>query len=496
MQIGVSNLITRVRERTKLRDTTIDARPEKFASLLDSCRRAMQGKDLFMNDAVIHGVRARCITDSFHLADFWKENWFSPLEWQRETGVRTPDEPQVTAYAFTKVSEEPEAAYYSRKNNTIIVFNTAYYGQLKSWTLGAIGRLLAEELGIHSIRGAAVQREGKGALFIGPTGAGKSTSAYGLMDSPGVRLHSDDGVFVRYGFRRLSGQVVCPVSAGPAKGYAVFRWLETNKDPSAKVLVHSLDHERFELNAGDLEFDSLGAYAFISEKKFYVRTNLVESAPQAFEAFLKSKLENVPQVSPDLLASQAPLLPSGDMRTRESFLRLYAFDNSRAMLSPAGLFGRERVFTNPMEPLKLDAVFLLRRQADDDSVAESVSLDRFCSRLMGAPEIACNATRTVDERAEADYVQMLEAVRRRTNAESIWQVHEGIPASRAEKPVTIQAEFELFRLLHRATRAYDVNTILGRKYSSRRDAILATIKLFSRTLDALPSDLKTVISSV
>jgi hypothetical protein len=466
----VSNIITRAKAGIKVHDKTIDARPEKLASLLESCRRAMQGADLFINDAIIHGVRVRCNTDSFHLADFWKENWFTPLEWQRETGCRPPAEPQVQIYAFSRVPDEPEAAYYSRKNNTIVFFNTAYYGQLKSWTLGAVGRILAEESGVHSIHGAAVQRNGRGALLIG---AGKSTTACALMDAPGSRLHSDDAVFVRYGYRRPSGQVVCPVSAGPAKGHAVFRFIEANRD--ATVLVHSLDHERFEMKASDLELDSLGAYAFISEKNFYIRTNLVAGFPPAFAGLMKSKLENVPNVSPDLLASQAPILPPGDARTREAFLRLYAFDQSRAMLSPAALFGKEQAYTNPMEPLKLDAVFLLRRQADDETVVEPLPLDRFCSRLMTEDDVAYNAYRTVDDRAEREYLQMLEAVRQRTNAETVWKVHDGLPAGRTEKPVTLVSEFELFRQLHKAARAYDVN-------ASRRDSPLAAIKRIAETI--------------
>ncbi len=51
-----------------------------------------------------------------------------------------PGTPQITVYARTGVAG---AAYYSRVRNTIAFFNTACYGQLKSWVLGAVGGRLA-----------------------------------------------------------------------------------------------------------------------------------------------------------------------------------------------------------------------------------------------------------------------------------------------------------------------------------------------------------------
>src|SRR5439155_19849507 len=102
---------------------------------------------------------------------------------------------------------EAEAAYYSRKNDTVVFFNTSYYGQLKSWVLGAVGRKLAVDYGIHSIHGAVVTKDGKGVLYIAPTGTGKSTSTYGLMEFPNTRFHSDDWVYVRYAYRSKDGKL-------------------------------------------------------------------------------------------------------------------------------------------------------------------------------------------------------------------------------------------------------------------------------------------------
>src|SRR5512143_3215699 len=199
--IGESNTITRTKGRTAVHDKTIDQSAGKRDALVASAEKHMAAHPdecVYKHDVVIHGIRVRAMTNSPHLIDFWIINWSSPEEWQQITRQAPPAEPQVMVYAFGGVEGEPEAAYYSRKTNTIVFFNTSYYGQLKSWVLGAVGRVLAEEYGIHSVHGACVEKDGHGILYIAPTGTGKSTSSYGLMDYPNTRFHSDDWVYIRY----------------------------------------------------------------------------------------------------------------------------------------------------------------------------------------------------------------------------------------------------------------------------------------------------------
>jgi hypothetical protein len=492
MQIGVSNIITRAKSPTRMADKSVDDKPGKLENLLDSARKAMAGRDLFINDVIFHDVRVRCYTDSFHLADFWRENGFSPLEWQQVTGYRPPEQPQIHVYAFTKISEEPESAYYSRRQNTVVLFNTSYYGQLRSWALNAVSRFLLDEFGIHTLQASAVQRQGRGALFLG--GPGRTTSALGLLEDS-ARLVSDDVVFVRYGYRRPNGQVVLPLQVDNVKGPAAYRRLENNRGKDATVKVLSLDNERFETNAKELDLDSLGAYAFAAEKEFYLRTNIVECFPAFFDALLRSRLENVPDVSPDLLANQSaavdslllqapskPGLPPAKLR--ESMLRLYAYDHARAVVSAASVFGKDRVVGSPLEPVKIDAVFQLKRDPSSDTLVESLPADQFCSRQMASR----SGYRFAHDAAEGEYLQMLEAVRTRTKADTIYKVHEGIPAARTEKPATLQAELELFRQLAQAARTYEANTIFSRKFTSKREAVVASAKVLARVLGSLPRD--------
>ncbi|MFL5332444.1 MAG: hypothetical protein ACJ8H8_04550, partial [Geminicoccaceae bacterium] len=150
--IGEANILTKTKARTAVSDKAVDAKPGRYEELLGSATRYMasaEGKARTrVHDVMVHGIRVRAHTNSDHLIDFWVDNWFDPDEWKRATGRAAPAEPQVMVYAFGGIGEQPEAAYYSRKNNTVIFFNTSYYGQLKSWVLGAVGRVLADEYGI------------------------------------------------------------------------------------------------------------------------------------------------------------------------------------------------------------------------------------------------------------------------------------------------------------------------------------------------------------
>ncbi|MBI2861410.1 MAG: hypothetical protein HYX89_01175, partial [Chloroflexi bacterium] len=247
--IGVSNIITRTKGRTAKHDKTIDRIPGLRDELVGVALEHMRThRELaFKHDVVIHGVRVRALTNSPHLSDFWVENWYGPVEWERITGQRVSPQPQVVVYAFTGVAGQEEAAYYSRATNTVIFFNTAYYGQLKSWVLGAVGRVLAEEYGVHSIHGACVGKDGKGVLYISPTGTGKSTASYGLMAFPHTRFHSDDWVYVRYVVVAKDGRRIAPLrivgsDGQEVHGYRVFRWLEEHSsDRSAHVVGRGLD---------------------------------------------------------------------------------------------------------------------------------------------------------------------------------------------------------------------------------------------------------------
>jgi len=138
---------TKIKGRTLVHDKTVDLKPGLFKRLLANAFEhiATAKETTYSHDVVIHGLRVRAITNSEHLHGYWKDNWYGVDEWQRITGQKPADSPDVLVVALGRVPSESEAAYYSRQNDTVIFFNTSYYGQLKSWVLGAVGRKLAVE---------------------------------------------------------------------------------------------------------------------------------------------------------------------------------------------------------------------------------------------------------------------------------------------------------------------------------------------------------------
>ncbi len=511
--IGRSNTITRTKSRTLTHDKTIDEKPGLVEKLVGAAQAHIQANpdQVTRLEAMIHGVRVRVFTNSQHLAEFWRENWYSVEEWETATGMRVTSQPRVRVYALAGVEGQTEAAYYSHNTGTIVFFNTAYYGQLKSWVLGAVGRVLAEESGIHSIHGACVETEGNGILYIAPTGTGKSTSSYGLMSSPGSRFHSDDWVYIRYTYRTRDGRLVAPTSVTVegqevARGFRCFAWLERERRGQVRGL--GLRNEDITVSAEDLDLEEAPqAYAYISEKVFYLRANLAESFPEVAYQILQSDLENVPDVTPQFIFDNPELvssmvmawMTSSNRKIRDYFReksldevttlagRLVAFDNARAMLDISQVF--DRVVADPMEPVRLTHTFLLRRNPDSATVIESLPIDGFMGRLLvgetpgGKREIAYNAYRAVDDTAEQRFVQLLE----RRSAESHRSLYD-IYLEREWAPETLREEFELFRALHRATRCYDLNTILLKdpNVADKMEAVARTIRLIAAVVKEHP----------
>ena len=531
--MGAGNCITRTKTRTAVHDKSIDRVDGRRDALVSAAvahltRRAGQ-EPLYRHDVIIHGVRVRAITNSPHLYDFWVDNWYSPEEWKTITALTPPRDPQVTVYALGGVTDQEKAAYYSRRTSTIVFFNTAYYGQLKSWVLGAVGRVLAEEYGIHSVHGACVEKGGQGVLYIAPTGTGKSTSSYGLMDFPRTRFHSDDWVYVRYTYpladgRRLHPMKVTLAKGKPIQGFRVFRWLEAYATAHAEATLTGLDLEDNEVTVPitALDFSApIEAYAYTSEKIFYLRTNLVENFPLSAMQMLRSKMENVPEVSPEYLARHDAMLEDlaetiraegGEVTeyfaelSREELkhllARMIAFDNTRTMLDISKVLPASRVFTNPMQPTRLATVMLLKRDRDDSTVAEHLSREALMTALLigetpeKTREIAYNAYRAVDDEEERSFVASLEKeLSQQPSGAGAYSLYTAFER-RQDVPETLREEFELFRVLHRACSCYALNTVLTAdpRVKDRKEAVHLTMQLIARLLEEQPSSLKLTLA--
>ncbi|MEK6531699.1 MAG: hypothetical protein AABZ23_04305 [Deltaproteobacteria bacterium] len=188
--------------------------------------------------------------------------------------------PHGMIYAVNGVKGREPFAYYNHETKTAIFINTEYYGQCKSWALGIAADILETQHSIHSVHGSCAVVHGKGVVIIAPTGTGKSTHTWGLLKLPGGKIHSDDWIFLHY-----------------KKGLAM---------------------------------------ADISERKFYIRTDMAKTFPELKPMLERCRCENV---------------VDGDFGV---------FGNSRAILDPEWIGGPDKF----VERAVVKSVILLRRDPE------------------------------------------------------------------------------------------------------------------------------------
>jgi hypothetical protein len=181
-----------------------NASREEIGELKERAARVL-GRQPYSVQAVIGGMPVLLQTNSIHARNFWSRNWFLTDRAAVERAQERYGIPVVTMWcAIEKRDPESAGAYYSRQTNECVFWNTDYYGQMKSWALGAAGAELAR-YDIHSIHGAVVDVDGGGVLIVAPTGTGKSTYTQLLAHvdviAPGShgRINSDDWVYVKDG---------------------------------------------------------------------------------------------------------------------------------------------------------------------------------------------------------------------------------------------------------------------------------------------------------
>lgn len=297
--VGLSNVLTKTRARVPA-GPDLDAHPALRERLHTLARRALEGRESFIHDAILHGRRARLFTNSHHLADFWRDNFAAEHEWRAAVGAAVPREPDLTVYAAIGIAGEPEASYASAERREVYLFNTSFYADLRACALQAFARGLGG--GTAVLHGGAVDLGGRGAAWTYPKEVVHPTPTWGFLDRTDARLVADG-------------------------------WFAV--EPPARV--HGL------------------------EKHLYVRTSVIESYPEITAKVLRCKFENVPDLPPAQLDAGAPraqeileaaarhdplriLKAIPEERAREFALRLLASPEARMLVDPALVWGRSRVF--------------------------------------------------------------------------------------------------------------------------------------------------------
>ena len=272
--------------------------------------------------ANIDGFCIQLFTNSEHLDDFWRENWFSMSKNIRSHG-------RLYAVLDPDYNDGKPYAYYNPDTKTAIIFNTEYYGQIKSWALGITCDIAEDQHDIHSIHGSCVEVNGDGIVLIAPTGTGKSTHSYALLRMEGARLHSDDWVYVRF--------------IGGEKGRVS---------------------------------------ADISERKFYLRTNIVKVFPEIRDLLNKCKLENVEPLNTEEIEK---LRKEGFNEKEIEEMKknpFIAHEYSRAMLDPLWISGPAKF----VDTTRVKKVILLKRDKNDSKIVRKLEIEEAIDYLVNQPE--------------------------------------------------------------------------------------------------------------
>ena len=311
------NKITSVKRRV---ESSVVSRKERD-QLVEKAEKAL-GKESYGWKASIDGFCLQLFTNSEHLCNFWVENWFSMNRDIKSHG-------RLYAVLDPEFNLGKPHAYYNPQTKTAIIFNTEYYGQVKSWALGVTCDIAEDQHDIHSIHGSCIEVNGDGIVLVAPTGIGKSTHSYALLKMEGARLHSDDWLYVRF--------------IGGVKGRAS---------------------------------------ADISERKFYLRTNIVRIFPEIRSLLDKCKLENVEALAPaeaEGLRSKGVDEASIEKMTQDPYI---AHEYSRVMLDPLWISGAEKF----VDTTRVRKLILLKPDKEDPQIIRRLEGEEAVQYLTTQPE--------------------------------------------------------------------------------------------------------------
>jgi len=257
-------------------------------------------------------------TNSPHLYEFWIENWFAEKRDARSHG-------RIYAVLDPDFDKGRPHAYYNPETKTAVIYNTEYYGQCKSWALGIVCDIAEDQHDIHSIHGSCVEINGQGIVLIAPTGTGKSTHSYALLGMKGTRIHSDDWLYVRFIGR---------------------------------------------------------ASAEISERKFYLRTNIVRVFPEIRSLLDKCKLENVKKLSRGEIEHLRKTKIAKDELQKMINDSYVAHEYSRAMLDPRWIAGSYKF----VDTTRVNKVLLLERNINNPEIVRKMGAEEAVEYLEKHPE--------------------------------------------------------------------------------------------------------------
>jgi aspartate/methionine/tyrosine aminotransferase len=187
-RVALQNVMTYPRANVEAEtEVSVDERDV----LVQEAENALPHDRYFEWNANINGIIIQLRTNVPHLYDFWVENWYPA---QLESDL----EPHGIIYAVDGVAGRTPYGYYNPDMKTAVLFNTTYYGQVRSWALAMAAHISERLLDVHGIRAACLDFNSKGLALIGPKGMKRGSTFINLLDDDKVRFLTNDWVFVRY----------------------------------------------------------------------------------------------------------------------------------------------------------------------------------------------------------------------------------------------------------------------------------------------------------
>ena len=185
---ALQNTVTKVKKFATLESTIAPQMRDALVAEAESIITYDSYQEWNVN---IGGVVLKLATNSPHLIDFWTDNWYpAPLESELE--------PHGVLYGVKDAPGREASAFYNPDSRTALLFNSAYYPQMRSIAIGMVDDIASRMFDTNLLAASCVDVNGKGIALLAPPGTGGSTHLAGLLRRPESRLHSVDSFFVRW----------------------------------------------------------------------------------------------------------------------------------------------------------------------------------------------------------------------------------------------------------------------------------------------------------